>query len=211
MGLPGRLKLAGVVRPAVRRAGIEFGAIVDRNHRRGAARLHEPIEDRDHSRADPRGIDPDRQTFTREDILHGQDPDAPAVVEAIGHDIHAPPLIRAGRRGGAHPELTDAFPPAVHPHAELLGPIEPIRLLLIDPPALPTEQDVQPPIAEPGARRGQLPQAHPQGGHVAPLRAVVERRPVAPNDPTRPPRAYPKRPHQIAGHLAPPGGPQAFF
>src|SRR5215470_19914194 len=202
---------AGLVRPAVRRAGIEFGAVVDRNARRRTARLHEPIENRDHARADQGGIDLDGQTFTCEDILHRQDPDAPTVVQAIGHEVHTPPLIWAGRCGGTHPELAGALPPAVHPHAELLGAVQPIRLLVIDGPALSAKQDVQAPIAEARARRGQLPQPHPQRGQVPPLRAVVEGRAIALDDVARSPCGYPKRRYQIARHLAPPGGPQAFF
>ena len=48
------------------------------------------------------------------------------------------------------------------PDAEPFLAVEAVDPLVVDPPALPPQQDVQPPVAVPHPRRGQVPQPHPQ-------------------------------------------------
>src|SRR6266852_3355397 len=83
--------------------------------------------------------------------------------------VHRPHLVRTGRKRQGHPRLgaESLAPPTLHRQSFL--PIQPIHSLVVDSPAkcslfglLPSQENVQSPIAESRALGGQLAQPSPQ-------------------------------------------------
>src|SRR5438445_662880 len=83
--------------------------------------------------------------------------------------VHGPHFVRTGRKRQWHPHFgsKSLAPPTLHRQPFL--PVQPIHSLVVDPPPkrsvlglLPSQENVQSPIAESRALGGQLPQPSPQ-------------------------------------------------
>jgi hypothetical protein len=88
----------------------------------------------------------------------------------IAHEVQAPSLVgqrqhrcRRSRTNGA------TAVPSSSSDRQLLLAVEPLGLLAVDHHALPSQQDVQPTIAEPAALLRQLAQLRPKIGIIIPL------------------------------------------
>ena len=95
-------------------------------------------------------------------IDYRQDPEAPPVGQAVGQEIEAPPLMRRVAGGGSTRGRTDALLAPLSPGSQPFLAIEPVDPLVVDPPAFPPQQDVQPPVAVAHPRRRQVAQPQPQ-------------------------------------------------
>src|SRR5207245_8708978 len=83
--------------------------------------------------------------------------------------VHGPHFVRTGRKRQWHPHFgsKSLAPPTLHRQPFL--PVQPIHSLVVDPPPkrsvlglLPSQENVQSPIAESRALGCQLPQPSPQ-------------------------------------------------
>src|SRR5947209_17892817 len=105
--------------------------------------------------------------------------------------VHRPHFVRTGRKRERHPRFgsKSLAPPTLHRQPFL--PVQPIHSLVVDPPPkrsvlglLPSQENVQPPIAESRALGCQLPQPSPQRRFV-PCPSLVPPAPtVHPDQPT---------------------------
>ncbi len=101
IGLPGLDVADG---NALRRAPVheglrgQLGPIVDAHPGGPAVQPNEVIEDPDHAGAGDRRSDLDREGLAIALVEHVERPEAPAVVEGIGHEIEGPDLVEPGRR-----------------------------------------------------------------------------------------------------------------
>jgi len=65
-------------------------------------------------------VDLHSQAFSREHVFHRQQPDSPAVLESVCHEVHTPLLIRVARPRRGDPELAGPLASTLHPHLERL-------------------------------------------------------------------------------------------
>jgi len=90
-----------------------------------------------------RCTDLDSKTLTGKVIDYRQGPESAAVGKSIGHEIHAPALILARRRGTSLAlNRASAASRFLRTHRQVFLGIEPVRPFVIDPPTLPQQQDV---------------------------------------------------------------------
>src|SRR5690348_16879413 len=93
-------------------------------------------------------------------------------------------------------------PRPLDPHAEPVLPIGPIHPLMVDPPSLAAQQNINAKITVAYSHRSNLPDPHPQGGLVRGCRSVTVRRPLKSKRPATPALTHPiallKMPHQIS-------------
>src|SRR2546422_8707874 len=97
--------------------------------------------------------------------------------------VHGPHFVRTGRKRQWHPHFGSKLlaPPTLHRHPFL--PVQPIHYLVVDPPPkrsvlglLPSQENVQSPIAQSRALGRQPP-------HPSPLRRLLPFPPLVPPDP----------------------------
>jgi hypothetical protein len=78
-------------------------------------------------------------------VHHGQHAKPSAVMQLVVHEIHAPPLVPAHRRNrwtALHHRLST--PRSIPPQIQALQAIETLRALVVDQPALASQQHVDP-------------------------------------------------------------------
>src|SRR5260370_7329349 len=112
--------------------------------------------------------------------------------------VHRPHFVRTGRKREWHPRFgsESLTPPTLHRQPFL--PVQPIHSLVGDPPPkrsvlglLPSQENVQSPIAESRAVGCQLAQPTPQRRFVPFPSLVPPAPPLHPDQPTTPPPTYP--------------------
>ena len=102
-------------------------------------------------------------------------------------------------------------PPHPHPHLQPVQAVQPPHALLVHPPALPSQQDVNAQIPEPRPRHRQLANAEPEGGLIPRRAPPIPRGSCQPREPTRPGDRDLERLLDPARPLSPPGRRHRFF
>src|SRR5579862_5004729 len=105
--------------------------------------------------------------------------------------VHRPQFIRTRRKGHRHSRFSPKSLAPLRLHRQPFLPIESIDPLVIDPPPqrsvlglLPSQENIQTPIAEARTLGGQLPQPSPQRRFVSFLLPVPPAPAVHPDQPT---------------------------
>lgn len=123
----------------------------------------------------------DRQTLLGEGIEGRQCAKPCALHELIGHEVHAPVLVR---RRGLYPRFSmdrrDMALGALAPQRQSLFAIQPVYQLVVRAPALALEQHLHTFVRDPPDPRAQLRAGRADfGTGIEPLRTSPPRRPVA--------------------------------
>lgn len=126
----------------------ELGAIINADLLRQSTVLapyavaDEPLADLDH------------QALTREVIDQRQEAELPAIEELVGHEVHAPALVRTQGLDRLRPGHRAAMSPwLMPPHAESFLPVEPVHALAVH--TLPLTPQLRPhPLVSPRRVRG---------------------------------------------------------
>src|SRR5690606_7905479 len=126
-------------------------------------------------------------------------------------EVEAPALVRQrqDRSGRSGPHGLPAAAPPPDRQAVLL--VATLGLLAVDHHALPAQQDMQTPIAEPAPPGSQLAQLLSQFGIVGPRRAVAHALAIGIDDTARPPLAHPVTDPEMSHSFPLGGGRQNFF
>ena len=144
-----------IVGPAQNGVAGELGTVVT-YHRPGLAALDEqPVELAGDPDARDRGISNQRQALAGAVIDDHQDAKPPTVDELIGREVNRPALIRELRNGHWRARPNGSLASASPVHHEPLLAIEPEQALMVHDEPLPSQQYVQPTIAEPSAHVSQ--------------------------------------------------------
>lgn len=192
-----------LVGPPIHGLRVELGTIVTANPLRGAAPVLESFQKGDDLLPPEARRHLDPQALPAKIIDYRQDPEPPPVEELVRHEVHAPALVRSPGLGPLAPDLGAGAPPgAFGPQVQAFLAVEPPDPLVVHPPALPAEEDVDPLVAPADPDGVQLPDPHPQGGlrgglpPVAVARAGEAEGPAGP--PLRDPEALGQEVHQGA-------------
>jgi hypothetical protein len=152
-----------------------------------------------------------RQAFASAVVDHDQDAQTAAVDELIGDKIQRPAVVRPLRDQHRCPcaqgPLTTA---AAADHKALLA-IEPEQAFVVHHEALPSQQDVQAPVAEAPPHMGQTSQPCPQFCVVGPVAPISHRHPYAADRSARPPLAHVERRTKVSDSLSLGSGRHHFF
>ena len=174
---------ASGVGPLVEREAHEFGAVVDDDRGRRAARGPERLEGRcDPIRPEAR-IEGERQRLRGEGAHDGQGAEAPAIDRGVAREIHR--LADIGRpRTGVGDARSRGTIPSLPPDREPFCPIEPADPLVIVPDSGRAQRPEEHREAPPGMLGGQRPEllaerlvVGPPG--AIPLRTAVHAEPGA--------------------------------
>jgi hypothetical protein len=148
-----------VVCPPVQLPTTQLRPVVDHQHVGVAARLGGIVEHRHHPLAGQREVDRDRRALAGAIVLQvGGAELAPAGQTVLG-EVQGPALVGGDRAPVPGHGPAAALLPAAAAEGQLLLAIQPRDELMVGPPALATEQLVQPPVAEPAALAGEGTQA----------------------------------------------------
>ena len=149
---------AALVGPLVQRPARHLRPVVhDDLLRLGASAGDHPVQHPRHALARDRGVDLDGQRLPRVGVDHGQQLQPPPRRGGVRDEVQAPDLVRSARRLARSATLAGqpfALAPA---QRQPFFSIQPVYPLVVHHHALPSEQHVQPPVAE----------ALPQGGQLA--------------------------------------------
>lgn len=135
--------------------GAQFGAIVQPDRVRQAAKVAELFHDADHPCRRQRRVDLNRQPFSIALVNHIQRPKETAVVERVLHVIEGPDVV--ARRGSHQGVSDDRRQPPLHPpgSVQLQPAIHPPHTLVVPAVALipePVEAQPEPPSPVLGQR-----------------------------------------------------------
>jgi hypothetical protein len=158
----------GLLRPFEDREAGQLGAVVGDQAQGLATPGDDGIELARHPGAGERGVGHQAETFPGEVIDHRQDAEPPPVGEAVAQEVKRPALIRSLRDRHRPPRPQRPLAPATAADLQPLLGVEPPELLMVHPDPLTPQQHPQPPIAEPTANPGQLPQPGPDRRIVRP-------------------------------------------
>jgi hypothetical protein len=127
-------------------------------------------------------------------------------------EIHAPVLIRSGRRRHMPTLQTDPFaPPGLHAQLQPIEAVEPPDTLLVDRPAFSSQHHMHAQVTEPRSIHGDLPNAQAQGALITCLARRVPNRSPEHGEFTRPLHAHMEALLHPGCQLAPLGSLQSFF
>ena len=157
-----------------------------------------------------RGVDHGGEAFLGDVVDHVEDPEPPALGELVVDGVDRPARVRHGHCHERRPCPGRLLPPPPLAHGEALLAVEPLGLLAVHDISLPTEQNVQPPVAKPAALRCQRPQALAQIVVIGSSAAVADRGPVRADHGTRPPLAHLVLLHEDRDGFTPGGGRYHF-
>jgi hypothetical protein len=196
------------VSPSVQSFRNEFRAVVHANRFRHASLGHDPFQYRRNLLPLDALAHSNRQTFACEVINNGQRAEPPSIKQRIRNKIHRPAVIRTPRLYAALPVCrADMSPWPLDPHAEAFLPVDPIHPLMVDPPSLAAQQNIDSKITVAHSYRGNLLDPHPQGGLVRGCRSVTVRRPLESKRPATPALTYPITLLQMPHQISPPARP----
>ena len=145
----------------------EFRPIVSTHRIRIAAKQGRPIQQPGHILAANAVVGNDVHTLVAEIVRHGQALDAPAVGQAVAHEIHAPHLIDALRDLQRHALAYRPFGLLAFPHGQVSGAVQPIHALVIHPGKFRTQQVMDTPVAKASPGLGNIDDRGAQ--HLGPL------------------------------------------
>jgi hypothetical protein len=152
-----------------------------------------------------------RECLSRMAIDDRQDPERTSVEQAVGHEVHRPDLVCTADRG---PPLSVAPGPfalgQLGPDRQSLVPVDPASALVIHLPALPAQQDVQPPVAIAHPCGSELLQPHAQSNLRVGALPVTLGRAAETGGLAGPALADVVGHLQVTGDLAASGGPHHF-
>lgn len=137
-----------------------------------------------------RGVNHGGEAFLRDIVDHVEDPEPPPLGELVMHEVDRPARVRQGHRQQRRPCSRHLLAPPLHAHRQALLSVEPLDLLAVHDMALPPQQNMQPPVAEPAPFGRQRPQALAQVVIVGASAAVSDRGSVRADHATRPPLAH---------------------
>ena len=201
-----------LVGPAIKRLGDELGTVVDADGPGRAAARGDPLHGLDDLFTSNALIDIDGQGPAGESIDYGQRPQAPAVEQRVRYKVHRPKLVRRSRPWvSPAPGGGDVSARSPEPKTEAILPIEPLDALVVHPPPLAAQQNVESEIAVPRPGPREVPDAHDQRRLIGLDRLIAHRRPVERQGGADAPLADPMGRLHIPHDLAPPTGPQTFF
>jgi hypothetical protein len=189
----------------------QLGPIVTHDRLGLAALIEEPVELASDPDAGDRGVGDKRQALARAIVDHDEDTQAAAIDELIGSEVERPAVIRPlrNRQGRACAQGPLAAGPPAHHEAFLA--IDPKQPLVVHNEALPSQQHVQPAVAEAPAFMGKNSQPLPQLGILRPARAIPHHHPHTADDPARPPLAQLERRTYMSDSLSLGSGRHHFF
>jgi len=137
-----------------------------------------------------------------------QDPERTSVEDAIRHKVHGPDLVWTADRG---PPVSVAPGPfalgQLGPNRQPFVPVDPVGALVVHLPALPSQQEVQPPVAIAHPCSSELLQPHAQSDLRIGALAVALRRAAEACGLTGPTLADVVGHLQVTGDLTASGGP----
>ena|SRR5882724_935369 len=157
----------------------EFGPVVDTYPRRATVQPHAIIQDADHAGARNRRPDLNREGLPITFVEDVEGPEAPAVVEGIGHEIEGPGLVEARRRDEGLAEPRGHAPARAPRQSEPQGAGHAMDALMVPPMPGPAQAMEALPEAPPTVppdhviQRGDDVAVPPQPGAWGP---VVRRR-----------------------------------
>ena len=132
--------------------------------------------------------------------------------DSASDKVHRPERVRSRRGCGPFPiDSTDVPARALQAQAEAVLPVKPVDPLVVDRPAFPTQQDVDPEIAIPYPRSRQIADAQQQRCLVAADRLVPDRRTLKAKRSTAPPFADSLDRLDIGDDLTPTSRRQSLF
>ena len=152
-----------LVRPALQRQARELGSVVGDQARRFAAQRDDEVEHTRDPRAGQRGVGLDPQALAGVVILHGEQAQRTTADHAVMHEVEAPSLVGALRRGRRRTAAHDALlaPPTLT-HLQALLAIQPVNPLVVVRDAVAAQEHKQTPIAPASPHLGMSPQ---RGAH----------------------------------------------
>ena len=140
---------AASIGPLVERLGRELGAVVDGDRLAAARAMRRPVQGVDDARPVRRSWPPEH-TLATPLIDHRQHPKRAAVEHLVVDKVHAPVLIRPGRRRRRAALQADALAPLdLHAHLQPFEAIQPVDALLVDRPAFALQHHQHAQVAEP--------------------------------------------------------------
>jgi len=122
-----------------------------------------------------RDIDNRRQGLACEVIDDAERPEPPAIAQGVGDEVEAPSLVRPFGEVHRAAGTDRAFPAAPAFHGETFLLVDPEDLLVVSPQALAVEQNAQPTVTKPAARRSERPHTLPHDSIIACLFLILER------------------------------------
>jgi hypothetical protein len=108
----------------------------------------------------------DRETLAREDVHHCQGSEDAAALQRVLDEVHAPALVGTRRSIWHDAQVASALFPLLGSYAQAFLPVETKDALVIHPPALAHEKDVDAPVAKAAPRLGNLTDSQTKCGHV---------------------------------------------
>jgi hypothetical protein len=117
----------------------------------GLLRAANGIELACHPAAGDRRVDDQRQAFACEVVDNNKHPEAAAIGQHIGDEVEAPALVGTLWQSHWRSRAQCPFAATAATNRQPLFSVDPEQLLVVQLDALPTQQDVQAPIAEPPA------------------------------------------------------------
>ena len=154
------------MRPFIKYSGNEFWPMIHIDDLRRPMSLGKPLQDRHDTLAGQGHIRLDREALTGHVIDSREDPKAPAIAKAIGHEVHAPVLV--GRLGSwtRHAQVAGPLFLGFDTQRKPLKSVPTIHPLMVHLPPLPLKEHMEAAVtlAYPGG--GEVPQPHPQRGLI---------------------------------------------
>src|SRR5262245_13457873 len=202
---------AALIGPAIEHLRDKLRAIVNLNATGQATRCADGGERcHDVCPANPL-IDPNSETFTREEVDQRQCTKLPTVVELIAHEIHPPALVQCLNYWPRHAVRCRSVPPrpALEERQSFLL-VQAVHALAVNHPSLPTQHDVNALVAVAHARGGDLLDAQAQWRLIGRHRAIVVQRTRNHHGTARLGDARAVLHPQVIDQLAFARGPQAF-
>ncbi len=202
---------ADVAGPGKHRVRRQFGSVVADDHRR-FAKFGDQIGQLAHDPpARNRRVHHRPEALARHVIDDVEDAEPSAGDQLVVHEVQAPALVgeRQHRRGRPCANRAPSSLPARDCQPFLA--VEPLDLLAVDRDAVPAQQDVQTPMAEPPALLRQLTQTRPQVAIICPTRTIPHARAIRSDNRACPPLAHPQRCLEMRDRLSLRGGRHHFF
>jgi hypothetical protein len=134
-----------------------------------------------------RAIGHQRQALPAEVVDHHENAQAPATAQHIRGEVEAPALVLRLRKRQRRPRAERALAAAALSDRQPLLAVDPEQPFVVDPDALPPEQDQQAAIAEATPLGRQLAQPAPEFAVVRASGAVAVGLRCEPDQPARPP------------------------
>lgn len=193
--------------PGQNSIGREFCSVVGDDHSRLAAVRDDAREFAGDTRAGDRHIGNRTEAFPGHIVDNVEDAKAPAIGQLIVNKVQRPADVRPSLNQDGGPRSQGFASASALAHHQSLLAIEPVDA--IDPRwlALTPQQDEQPPITEPPALVGQLPQPDAQPGVGGPARPIADHLAIRGNHGAGPTLAHLERALEKGDSLALGGGP----